>query len=320
MTDWLDLADSYAASLDASRYLAQIEGAGLGYASQMHATVANSAGQAYLDSLVEKQEYALTRRRSSRMPCMTILASTGRVSATSTQRANPALRRGRTSTEESDLRPHICTLVLCAALGMAALAGCTSEQPGQAIPGGTPPTSRPPTTSVSPSTTSSGESADLPSDGAPKVESPIETTKFQQDPCLVLTDTQTTKLGVASPGTARATGVGNACRWRNDDGGSIEISWGEKIPRGLSAAYKANNAGKYVYFNALPSIEGLPAVALDVVDRRDKGSCGVEVGVTDRLTFQVGLSQSRSKIGTAEPCRVAAEVAAEAVQTMKAGG
>ncbi|MGQ0837711.1 hypothetical protein [Actinokineospora sp.] len=59
--DWLDLAESYQTSLSTSRGLATIEGPGQEYASEMHATVANSAGRAYLDSLVEKRAYALSQ-------------------------------------------------------------------------------------------------------------------------------------------------------------------------------------------------------------------------------------------------------------------
>ncbi|MGQ0837710.1 DUF3558 domain-containing protein [Actinokineospora sp.] len=218
------------------------------------------------------------------------------------------------------MRPHIGITILCAALGMTTLTGCTTDQPGQAIPGDTPTVStRPSSTPESPTTTSNNP-AELPSDGAPKVQNPIQTTKFEQDPCLVFTQTQTAKLDVRSPGTPGPSPLGKACIWRNDDRGRVEIVWATGVSRGLSAVYKANKAGKFLYFEVLPSIEGLPAVAYDVVDLRPEGHCGVTVGVTDKLTFSVLLAQSQSKVGTADPCSVAALVAAEAVKTMKAGG
>ena len=99
----------------------------------------------------------------------------------------------------------------------------------------------------------------------------------------------------------------------------MRIAFFVKSPDGLSAEYRANNDGKWAYFDELPPIDGLPAVARDISDDRENGGCPVVVGVSDELTFEVDLQLSQSNVGEKEPCEVAADVAGMAVETMKAG-
>lgn len=208
-------------------------------------------------------------------------------------------------------------------LGLVALAaaGCSTSEQGQPRPGGgTSTTAESTTDASSPAPSPSGPaSSDLPSDGAPKVEDPVEADRFAQDPCAVFTQAQATELGVGHPGKPRDSPLGTACTWRNDGGGVIEFLWADKDPRGLSGPYKANKAGKYAYFEVLPDVAGLPAVAYDVVDTRAGGRCAVSVGLSDELMFSIVLTQSHSKVGSVEPCAVAADVAGKAVRTIKGG-
>lgn len=216
------------------------------------------------------------------------------------------------------MRHGVSVIVVCL-VGVLALAGCTSSSPGRAEPA--PSGSRSPeaTTSTSRTTEPSGES--LPSDGAPKVKNPLDTNRYQQNPCLVLTAAQTQELNVGSPGEQRPGPLGEACDWRNSEtGGNIDMQFGDLDPQGLSATYKANKAGKWVYFVELPEIEGFPAVARAPLDRRDKGDCAIEVGVSDRVTFQLGVQLSRANVGKKDPCEVTVMVAGMMLRTMKAGG
>lgn len=200
--------------------------------------------------------------------------------------------------------------IVAAMLGIVLLAGCTGTSPGSAEPA---PISSPE------ETTSSEES--LPSDGAPKVENPLDTSKFQQDPCLALTAAQAQELNVGAQGKPVPAPLGNSCDWRNSDtGGHINLQFSDKYPRGLSATYRANTTGEYAYFVELPEIESYPAVARDISDRRAKGDCLIEVGVSDRLTFQLGVVVSRANVGKKDPCEVTVQVAGMMLRTMKAGG
>lgn len=61
ITRWTNLAESYARSANTAVALANVEGPGVEYASQSHASVANESGRAYLRSLEEKWRYCLAQ-------------------------------------------------------------------------------------------------------------------------------------------------------------------------------------------------------------------------------------------------------------------
>jgi hypothetical protein len=57
VTDWLDLADSYESSRNASSVMSQVEGPGLDFASHAYASAASSSGAAYLQYLIKNRDY-----------------------------------------------------------------------------------------------------------------------------------------------------------------------------------------------------------------------------------------------------------------------
>jgi hypothetical protein len=148
----------------------------------------------------------------------------------------------------------------------------------------------------------------------------LDTTKFQEDPCLSLTPEQSeVTFGLSPTGRPFRATLGNGCEWKNDTSwGEAEISFLTGNPRGLSAEYAVDNEGKWAYFEQL-TVEGLPAVARGQADVRAEGECAVVVGATDEVTFEVRIQQSRNNVGKGDPCDVAADVAGEAVKTMEAG-
>lgn len=175
------------------------------------------------------------------------------------------------------------------------------------------------TPSAPPSTAPSG--GDLPSDGAPKVKSPLDTSRYQQNPCQMLTPAQLQQLNLPAQGKPGQGPLGLECSWLNRDTfASVGLEWADKNPRGLSGTYAARKAGSWAYFIELGEIEGYPAVAADLSDQRDIGTCLVTVGVSDQLIFQVSAQLSRANVGKKDPCKDgAALVAGMMLQTMKAG-
>ncbi len=209
------------------------------------------------------------------------------------------------------------TLALALVVAVGAATGCTSTEAGSpttALTTTTPAGSRDP----EPPTSSSGSREELPFAGAPKVDNPLDVDRFVSKPCLALTAEQATTLGVKPQGEARKGPTGELCDWTNEVGALIDFGFTVTDSRGLSAIYAAKD--KYKYFERLPDVEGYPVVAADVVSRRDKGSCVVSVGVSDELAFTLGLVQSPEKIGSADPCTVAASVSTMMLKTMKSGG
>jgi hypothetical protein len=198
----------------------------------------------------------------------------------------------------------------------ALLTGCTTTTAGQATPD---PEGEPDTGTT---TTESNEpnSDELPTDGAPKVEDPIDTSKFQENPCLSLTSEQSEDIfGLSASGRQFPGALGEACEWTNDaTQGEAEVRFLDKNPRGLSAEYAAEKEDVWVFFEPL-TVEGQPAVFRGQVDQRPDGACTAVIGASDEVTFEVRVLVSRQNIGKSDPCEVAADVAGEAVKTMKAG-
>jgi len=193
--------------------------------------------------------------------------------------------------------------------------GCTAASPGEPIPVTTGKTAPAGTES---SSTDSGQK--LPFAGAPKVSNPLDTNRFQQDPCRSLTSEQAQSLDFPPDGESRDSTFGKACTWSNrGSGGRATVHFLDEDPRGLSAEYQAHDDGITALFEVLPPIEGYPAVVSNTIDGRPDGRCTVIVGVSDEIRFEVPLWLSQVNVGTKDPCDVAALVAGLALKTMKAG-
>jgi hypothetical protein len=208
---------------------------------------------------------------------------------------------------------RIHPIALLAGLLCLTATGCTTTSPGEATPA--------PTTEISTADSASTppDEGDLPAHGAPKVANPLDTDRFQDDPCALLTASQAQdELNLPPTGKPEGIALGKGCNWFNrDTRGEVTLGLLTGNPNGLSAAYEANQRGDYAYFTELSPIDGYPAIASDVADRRSSGACIVDVGVTDELLLDVALSLSQNNVGTKDPCEVAAQVAGLALRTMK---
>jgi hypothetical protein len=192
------------------------------------------------------------------------------------------------------------------------VSGCSTLTPGNANPA--PRSSE---TDAHETTTGHG-SDDLPTDGAPEVENPIDTSRFEDDPCLSLTSAQSDSLDLGASGAPVDAVLGKACQWRNESTrGRAQITFFDRGSRGLTGEYRANADGKWAYFDELAPIDGFPAVARDITDDRHNGGCPVVVGVSDEVTFEVDIQLSQVNVGKSDPCEVAVDVARMAVGTMR---
>ncbi|SDC85758.1 DUF3558 domain-containing protein [Actinokineospora iranica] len=212
-------------------------------------------------------------------------------------------------------------------LALAVLSGCTTGQSGTPTAISTTATrtqdSTPGSESSEPSITSTS-AADLPSDGAPKVENPMDVSKFVNDPCASLPPRRTQELVGAPTGTPSDDVTGVSCQWVNHspdtfNGSSINVHFFSKVPTGLSGLYRANKRGEWEFFEPLSPIEGMPAVTYGKLDSRSSGRCAVAVGVSDTMAIDVHTKQSLSKTNRDQACSVAVMVATDVVKTLKAG-
>jgi hypothetical protein len=209
-------------------------------------------------------------------------------------------------------------LILIILLGLTLAAGCTTTSEGEPRPAD-------PTSSASADPTSGspgGDEEELPFAGAPKVNDPLDTSRYEEDPCRSITGEQAQQeLNLPPTGEPMenvALGVG--CEWKNTDTRAyLHIVFIVDDPRGLSPEYQVNDEGGWEFFEERPDIEGYPAVARDGVDDRARGRCTVVVGVADDMAFESTLQLRGSNIGKKDPCEMAAFAASLALQTMKQG-
>ena len=199
------------------------------------------------------------------------------------------------------------SLVAAILLGFMSISACTTTSKGDPLP------------AESTGAPTSGSGEDLPFGGAPKVNDPLDTSRYEKDPCQSLTADQTQSLNLPATGKIEDNvllAVG--CEWKNlTTRGYAQIEFVVEDPRGLSPDYR--NRNKFAYFEVLPDIQGYPAIARDAVDDRDNGYCIVLVGVADDMKFASNVQLSQANIEQKDPCEMATKVAGMALQTMKQG-
>jgi hypothetical protein len=202
-------------------------------------------------------------------------------------------------------------LLTITALSMVVVAGCTTTSEGTPLPDSNA------TTESSPDEPpASGE--DLPSDGAPKVENPLDVSRFEQKPCDALTPKQAQDLNVSATGEPDTDAFGEICRWRNDQTqGSVSMGFFSSDKRGLSSVYREAKGSDFPFFKPIEDIEGHPAVAFHTKVKEPTTDCAVAVGVTDQLVFTARVALSIANTGQKEPCEVAAQVAGMMMKTMQ---
>ena len=209
------------------------------------------------------------------------------------------------------------SLLLASLFGLAIASACTTTSKGDPLPANSTGVA----TSKSTPRTSGGGEEELPFAGAPKVANPLDTSRYEQDPCLSLSSEQARELNLPAVGKATENEVlGVGCEWYNEETrGNVTIVFIVDDPRGLSPEYATNNRKEWAYFEVLPAIEGYPAVVRSLVDDRDIGHCTVVVGAADDMAFETILRLSQANVGQKDPCATAAEVAGLALKTMKQG-
>ncbi len=116
----------------------------------------------------------------------------------------------------------------------------------------------------------------------PKVSNPLDATKYEQNPCALLSQAQLPHQG------------------------------------GLASAYQHQDS-QSGYFEAIPEIDGYPAVLSGTTDSRKSGGCQAIVGIKDDETFTSSILLQPQSPLYQDPCSLAVKTAAAAITTIKAG-
>ncbi|MDT7729652.1 MAG: hypothetical protein QOI21_6228 [Actinomycetota bacterium] len=186
-----------------------------------------------------------------------------------------------------------------AASALLALAACS-----------TPVSSQTPLPSSGPSSPTSSKLT------APQVPNPLDVSKFEQDPCSVLSQTQASQ--VANLTTSRKTdgNVAPICVWSDSD--QNRVTFGFVPGDGLSSVYKSQDS-QSGYFQVAPEVAGYPAVFSGPHDDRNDGRCQIGVGVRDNEVITISATFRNPSPYYADPCSLAVKAAEAAVTTLKGG-
>ncbi|WP_086678354.1 DUF3558 domain-containing protein [Amycolatopsis pretoriensis] len=191
------------------------------------------------------------------------------------------------------------------------LVACSPQTSGKASPVNTPS-----------STGGPGTEQQVPGSGVPKVDTPIDTSRFESAPCSALTDAQVTELfgGQSTAKPELQAPAGPTCGWTPADltGANINVIFSTVDRLGLTSVYQAKGT-TYKLFEVLAPIAGHPAVAYGTSDFRATGVCSIAVGTSDRSTVDITVTQSRGNVGKSDPCVAAQTVGSKVLATLLEG-
>jgi hypothetical protein len=208
----------------------------------------------------------------------------------------------------------ISTLAMTTAVvALVLVSGCSTSTAGSAGPQGNPPPAT--TTGAAAPTGDNGPSSSSANTfGAPKVTTPLDTTKFQSTPCSVLTSAQQHSFGITAAGKTNPDPAGAICNWDLDSGPvysfGFDVKFADGDAKGLANAYEVGGSE----MKALPDIGGQPAVTQP--SQNVNGDCTIWIGATDDIEYAVDVA---IPTGPDDPCTVATQIATAATSTMKSG-
>jgi hypothetical protein len=199
--------------------------------------------------------------------------------------------------------------VICLLALATLVAGCTSTTNGTAAP------------APAAATTSGGGDASTPPSVnnyvAPKVATPLDTTKWQPNPCTTVTAAQLQALDITQPGKLTTDPTGNLCDWSPQ----LDVHYTFAFNTSFDPGDAKGLANDYEFADGslarLPDIQGQPAVTQPA--KNTDGNCTVYVGATDTVDYVVAVVIEAGLPHHDDPCTPAHQIAADATATMKAG-
>lgn len=200
------------------------------------------------------------------------------------------------------------TLFLSAA-ALAALSACSTPT----VDGSPTPTSGGPSPAPS-------SSASLPP-GVPKVEHPIDVTRFKHEPCTALTKPQVEELlSPRAEAKPRDGSAGPACRWSipSTSRPVVDVIFSNFEDSGTAKFY-AGKGTNFKLLEPLEPIDGYPVTAYGVIDIRSQGDCSVALGTSDTQTLGISATLSEANVGKKDPCAIAREAAIRVLATIRGG-
>lgn len=161
------------------------------------------------------------------------------------------------------------------------------------------------------------DAEDLPQNGAPTVEHPLDASMLEDDLCAAITKEQAKRF----PGELQGSEIGDKgyCDWTYDNdlwhvgfiGGRIMT----ENHKGLTKYYGPID-DDVAEANPVDPVNGYPAVHFDL-GKTDEGTCSIIVGLRDDLTYDVLVTLESEHPSYDEPCKVARKFAETVVDNLK---
>jgi hypothetical protein len=153
---------------------------------------------------------------------------------------------------------------------------------------------------------------------APSVAKPLDTARFEHNPCTVMTGTEASSVlpGVVGELDPKAV-LGPTCDWYNLSSG--EGFSGGLVPSGLQGVYQRHAQGVVRVLTPVPDIHGYPAAVYGTDPSMQSGECALTVGVADDKTWVVTTLLSQSSEFYSDPCSVVKKAAELGMATMTKG-
>jgi hypothetical protein len=155
----------------------------------------------------------------------------------------------------------------------------------------------------------------------PKVETPLDVSRFQQSPCDSLTTAQSHELlgsdVVAKPVVDDQ--AGPTCNWDIPavSQAGVGVTYFKSTNLGLTGIYRSKDS-VYSFFLPLEPIDGYPTVAFGMVDERNsKGRCTIALGTSDTQQVDISVALSETNIEKKDPCAAAHDVAAKVLANLR---
>jgi hypothetical protein len=173
---------------------------------------------------------------------------------------------------------------------------------------------------AAPSTTPSTPA--LPQDGAPNVESPLNTAAIDTAPCSAVSKEKIETLGGKLRSSKEENAVLNpgdrVCTWIFESGmGTIGANTSTDNNIGISSLYSLNKLGKLTVFQPTAPIEGYPGVIYSDQASTRIGDCTLAVGLRNDHSYIVHTSLRSNHPNYSNPCEVATKVAAFTIQSLR---
>jgi len=202
------------------------------------------------------------------------------------------------------------------------LSGCSAAADGSAqpVPSGQLPSSTEQNTepSVSQGEDSSGSSGgDLPKNGAPAVEDPLDASMLQGDLCSAITNKQAQQF----PGEFVGSKIKNSeCVWTYDKDpfhlGFINGTLQSGNSQGLSKYYGGSFDEEIAKVKPVDSVKGYPAIHFDL-GKSDSGVCVLMTGLRNELIYTTQVVLEPEHPSYDSPCEFAREFSGVVVDNLK---